>query len=497
MRRVSALRQPKPLSRPDIRAPVVGDRISRFLDDNGTLVIAIGAFAITLVSALRAGLVTDGWMALMTGRDVASHGLPSHDTFTIWAGGRRWVDQQWLSQLTLYGLWRVGGLKLALLAHAALAVGGLAGAATIARRLGASARSTTWIVVLALVCYYPAASVMRTQSVTYPLFITIFWLLASDARKPSRKVFFTLPLLILWANIHGSSLLGASLVALAGLVGAASAFVVDREVSVRALALAVLPWPCLLASPYALELPRYYDTVVVGGGFGNFVTEWEPTTLTVLTIPFYLLVLGGIWLLGRGGPGATSFEKLAFVITAVLGFEAIRNLVWFALVAVAVLPRAVDALRPAAVEPRRLNRLLATAVAAVLAVAVGGTAARPGSWFLHDFPPQAAAAASAAAGRDGTVLATSSYANWLLWTHPELAGRVAYDARFELLTRGQLRTAQHFQALVEGWRKTAGHYRVIVLNRKEDGKLRAALVRFRLASVVRVAGDIVVLRTNR
>jgi hypothetical protein len=35
-------------------------------------------------------------------------------------------------------------------------------------------------------------------------------------------------------------------------------------------------------------------------------------------------------------------------------------------------------------------------------------------------------------------LSDDLHADWLLWERPELAGRVAYDVRFELLTRAQL-----------------------------------------------------------
>jgi hypothetical protein len=127
---------------------------------------------------------------------------------------------------------------------------------------------------------------------------------------------------------------------------------------------------------------------------------------------------------------------------------------------------------------------------------VAGVATNDGSWFLHDFPPQAAAATAAAAGPNGTVLATSSYADWLLWTNPEFGGRVAYDARFELLTRAELRRAQTFQARVEGWRQIARRYRVLVIDKNDDRKLRASLVRLGLARVVRVDGNVVVLRTT-
>jgi hypothetical protein len=470
-------------------------RVAALLEENGTLVVVLAAFAIALLASLRSGLLADGWMALVSGREIARHGLPSHETLTLWGYGRRWVDQQWLAQVLFYGLWRVGGLKLALLAHAALSVGALAAAAVLARRLGASARSTTWICLPVLVTYYPGASVMRPQSFAYPLFVAVFWLLVRHARAPSRRVFAVLPLLVLWANLHGSVLLGAALASLAGLVGLTQlAATRSRHGLGHHLALMLSPLPCTLASPYALHLPAYYEKVLRGSGFSRFVTEWAPTTLTAVTVPLYLLVIGGVWLLGRTRNRLSGFEKLAFLATAVLAFQAVRNIVWFGLVALTLLPQLLDHIRPSAVEPRRLNRLLATIVTAGAVVAVIGVAANPASWFQRDFPPAAAAAASAAAGSQGRVLATSPYADWLLWARPELAGRIAFDARFELLSSAQLERAARFLGRSGDWPQTARGYRVLVLGKQDDARLREALVRSGLARVVRMDRDIAVMR---
>src|SRR5262249_37878440 len=116
----SARPQPTPAAAPEGRRPGLATRLSRSLEENGTLVMAVSPFAIVLITPLRTALAADGWMALLSGRLVAEHGLPSHDTLTVWAHGRTWVDQQWLAQLALYGLDRFGGLPLALLVHAFL-----------------------------------------------------------------------------------------------------------------------------------------------------------------------------------------------------------------------------------------------------------------------------------------------------------------------------------------------------------------------------------------
>jgi hypothetical protein len=479
-------------------ARAVPARIARSLEENGTLVIVVATFGIVMLAALRHALVVDGWMALVSGREIAQHGLPAHDALAAWTAGDRWIDQQWLAQLLLYGLSRAGGVKLALLVHAALTSGALAGAAVLARRLGGSARATTWVCLPVMVAYYPESAVLRPQTFAYPLFVAVLWLLAADARTRSRRVFATLPILVLWANLHGSVLLGAALVSLAGVVHVAESLRrAHRRVSASGLVLTLAPWLCVLASPYALRLPAYYETILVGGNFSHFVTEWAPTTLTVATAPVYLLVLAGIWLLGRAGSRVSTFEKWALVATSLLAFQAVRNTAWFGLVALAVLPVLIDGVRRPVVEPRRLNRLLATAVLAGLLVAAAGVAAKSESWFTADFPTAAAGAASSAAGPNGKVFAMISYGDWLLWRRPELRGRIAFDARFELLSSAQVKRLGEFQSRVGDWMTAVRGYRVIVLDRVRDSALRTALQRSGSVRTVRVDRDVVVLRHVR
>src|SRR3954451_6370695 len=461
--------------------PAATGRVRVFLEENGLVVIVLGAFAIAFVLALRKDLAIDGWMALVSGRWIALHGLPTQDVLTVWTHGRRWTDEQWLAQLGLYELWRLGGVKLALLVHALLVTSGLVGAALFARTRGASARSVTWIAIPVLIAYYPVASVMRPQSFAFPLFAAVLWLVLADARQPSRRVFWTLPLLVLWTNLHGSVVLGAMLVSLDGLVG----MVQQRRPSGRGLALLLAPWACVFASPYALHLPAYYEKILVGGNFKQFVTEWAPTTLSIQTAAVYLVVLGGLWLLGRAGRSAPLFDQLAFAITAVLAFDAVRNTAWIGLVALAVLPPLVDRLRGgAAEEPARLNRILSVTILAALVIAVAGVAAKSTSWFTSGFPTAGAKAASTAAGPQGRVFASSPYADWLVWSRPELSGRVAYDARFELLSAAQIQRIARFQARVGNWPATARGYRVFVLDRRSDHALERSLRRALPARVV-------------
>jgi hypothetical protein len=473
------------------KQPAAAGRIATMLEEEGLLVIVLGAFAMVFVLSLHRQLVVDGWMALVSGRWIAQHGLPSHDTLAVFTAGRRWTDQQWLAQIGLYGLWRLGGLKLALLVHALLVTSGITGAALIARTRGATARSVTWVAIPVLIAYYPVASVMRPQSFAFPLFTAVLWLVLSDYGRPSRRVFWTLPLLVLWANLHGSVLLGAMIVSLAGLVP----MVERRRPSGRGLALLLLPWVCVFASPYALHLPAYYEKILVGGDFKEFVTEWAPTTLTATTAAVYLVILGGLWILGRAGRTAPLLDQAVFVLTSVLAFDAVRNTAWVGLAALAILPPLVERLRGSVVDPpRRLNRILAITILAAVLISVAGVAVKPVSWFTKGFPAHAAQATSTAAGARGRVYATSPYADWLLWTQPALSGRVAFDARFELLSTTQIRRIAHFQARAGNWLATARGFDVFVLDRSSNRALARTLVRQLPARVVFSSPQVVVLQ---
>jgi hypothetical protein len=97
---------------------------------------------------------------------------------------------------------------------------------------------------------------------------------------------------------------------------------------------------------------------------------------------------------------------------------------------------------------------------------VATTIARPASAFERAFPPGAAAVA---ARSDGRVLANVKYADWLLWREPGLAGRIAYDARLELLSRPRILQIYDFGLPFGGsWRAATAGYDVLVLDRSED-----------------------------
>jgi hypothetical protein len=407
------------------------------------LVVVVWAFWVTALLILApAFLSPDSWLALVAGREIAGSGLPHVDTLTVWAAGRQWVDQQWGAQLVLYEVTRVDGVSGLAWVSAGCVATALALVAVAARRLGGSAVSTALALSLP-VAGTPWMAQVRAQCLALPLFVAAYWLLASSGARRSRSL-WVLPVLVLWANVHGSVVLGAGLAVLTGLVRV----VRDRgRERVYAGLLAAGAPLCVLASPYNLDLVGYYRSMLVHSPVERFVTEWQPPTPGAMTAVFYAtaLTLAAAW--GAHRRGLTAFERWALPLLLLAALSAVRNMMWFELAAAIAAPRLIDAMwsrrSTQTAAKHRLN--LALAVTALAAVAVAGVAAaarREAAYEKHWPSATAAAVISRAAGPHGMVLSDDRNADWLLWAAPSLAGRVAYDSRFELFDATELRQLQ-------------------------------------------------------
>src|SRR5438093_3607433 len=112
--------------------------LTRFFGREALSLVLVAFYAVLLASLAQAELVGDSWLTLVSGREVAQHGLPQHDHLMAFSQGARWVDQQWLAQLAFYGLTRLGGIQAAVILHVILLTGAFGLAVIAARRRGAS-----------------------------------------------------------------------------------------------------------------------------------------------------------------------------------------------------------------------------------------------------------------------------------------------------------------------------------------------------------------------
>ena len=444
-------------------------RLTDFVARNSLLVVLIAILAGVLCAVAPQLLVADSWMTLVAGREIVAHGLPSTEALTVIPAGRPWTDQQWLAQLLFYGSERLGGLRLALLLDVLIVVSAFAFAVAASRARGASAKNTLFAASAAMLMA-PWGWQLRAQSFALPLFVGVLWLMSLDPLLRRRRTWLVFPLLVLWANLHGSVILGAAIVSTAGAIALAHAVLRRPHPGAgRIAALLALPWVCVLASPYALDLPGYYKLLLVDSPVSKVINEWQAPTPSGWMLFFFGVAAATVVLIAWQWRRLSLFDVAVLALTLVGSLRSTRGIVWFALAVAVLLPLAMDGAFGGDRNPlrRRLGIALGGTFTALALVSLISTAARPASWFRQDWP-DAAARQVAAATRDAGTMAvypSDKHADWLLWRLPELRGRVAYDVRFELVTARQLETIVRYKSLEQGWDAATRGYSVVVIDR--------------------------------
>ena len=173
-------------------------------------------FFVRLLVARRALLNDpDTYLHIAAGRwMLAHHALPLHDPFSHSMPGAVWVCGEWLAELALAAGYRLGGWGGVIMLTAACAAAALAlFAHFLLRRLPP---------LPALIAVAAAAELLEPHMLARPhvlaLPLLVLWsgllLAARDAgRGPP---FAALPVMMLWANLHGSFLFGPALAAFLG-----------------------------------------------------------------------------------------------------------------------------------------------------------------------------------------------------------------------------------------------------------------------------------------
>jgi hypothetical protein len=443
-------------------------RLRRIAEEEIVLIVLLCVFAAAFVLAFAPTLfVADSWLTLASGREVFGHGLPHHETLTVLGAGRTWTDQQWGAQFLFYGAHGIGGLPMVVLLGGLVVVGAFALAAIASRRLGAGPVAVV-LIFFPVILASPWAWTIRAQVIALPLYVVLLWILAAQSRAPSWHVYLALPILLVWANLHGSVLLGAMLTMLLGVIE-----ILDRRrLDVRQLLLLVLPPLLVLATPYGpIATARYYNLLLFDPPFkSSEITEWNSSRPALNTMFFYVLAALVLFLVVRGRRRLTPFELATLAVTFVGAVVAIRGIPWFAMACQLLVPVAIGgALSQRTASVRRINRGITTIGIALVALAVVVTLTRSRSWFVENWSQRAIAVVRASSSDPRTkVFATSQEADWLLWRLPELRGRVAFDVRFEIYT------PETFERIVDfrgqrgpRWQTLANGYGVLVIESDE------------------------------
>jgi hypothetical protein len=431
------------------------------------------AVALPVLAALAADLPSvDLAYHLRAGDDILRTGaIPSTDTYTFTAAGERWLDQNWGAQVLLALVFRIAGWTGLAILRAAL-VGLVFGSVLAAcRRLGVGDRTAA---LLTLGAFVVASFTLALRPQLFGIaIVAMILLLTTYRRERPRLLWLAVPLIAVWANIHGSFVLGIGLL---GLVWIGDLRDGGRS---RHLALAVATASAVAASlnPAGLELWRYAAGIATSPTITSRITEWQPPDLrSGQGLVFYgsaLVVAAFLARRSRPTPWPTLLTLAAFFLFAVL---AVRGLAWWPLVVAVTLggllapgiatarfdPTAAtpdeEVLRTPRPEPRLFRRV--NLVIAVLLVVVGlgllpvwrpidrGLGAPAG--LVSVAPPGITARLRELAGPNDRLFAPQPWGSW--FEYAISATPVFVDSRIELFPPAVWDEYDVVVDGVEGWR---------------------------------------------
>jgi hypothetical protein len=335
------------------------------------------AVAILFVSlfamATREAMDPDMWWHLATGRHILEQRtIPREDIFSYTVPGRRWITHEWLTQVAMAGLHRLGGRPALMLASAAVV--------TVAFALVyLQCRGKPYVAVFAVLVAAVASAITwgpRPQMINI-LLMALFTALIERYRQNGGRAIWWLPLLtVVWVNMHSGFFLGLGLLG-AVLVGDGAALILERVTprtltpqKWRNLALALLL--CVLAAlvnPNGHHMLLYPFETLGSDAMQTYIQEWySPDFHRIEYWPFALLLLGGAVVLILSRQKVEWTDLLLFFGFGFAGLLSARHIPLFAVVAAPVVTRALADVRvPASRRPRLvvLNWVILSLVVAI------------------------------------------------------------------------------------------------------------------------------------
>jgi hypothetical protein len=275
----------------------------------------------------------DLWWHLQTGQDiVTSRTIPQTDIYSFTKAGSEWVTHEWLSEVFIYATFRTAGWAGLLVVFPTLI--------TIAfyltyRRCTGKPYIAAIAILLAVAASSPLLGV-RPQMITFLLasiFITLLTQYSVDAQK--RRLYWLVPLTLLWVNFHAGYALGLGLIVLYLI-----ALALDRKWNqIPRLGLMLLA--CLAVvplNPNGFRMFSYPLETLRSPSMAAFIQEWaSPDFHQAMFLPFALFLLLLLATLALSPRRPRLSEVFLVFVAGLAALRSARHIPIFALIAAPIL----------------------------------------------------------------------------------------------------------------------------------------------------------------
>jgi hypothetical protein len=218
------------------------------------------------------------WLAAVGSAIADGHVVHSVPFATAPTSG--WVNPTVLAEVVFHGLWALLGDRGLILAQTLAVLGAFVVLARGLRREAADGAAVAAVLFFVLVGALPAVLVARNQLFSLLLFPLLLLFLEQESRMPSRRIWLAVPLLAVWANLHGAVLVGFALLAVY--------IVIARR---RALPVLLAAAVALCATPELWHTPRYYAAVSENEAARMGVGLWAPLGAGPFDVLFVIAAL--------------------------------------------------------------------------------------------------------------------------------------------------------------------------------------------------------------
>jgi hypothetical protein len=224
----------------------------------------------------------DTYSHIALGRWIIAHrAVPFVDPFTHTAAGTHWVAFEWLSQVAYAAALALGGWPAVVM----LAAGAVALSCALLTRflLRELAPIPTLVLVTAGLVLMSPHALARPHVLALPVMVVWVAALVRAVDEGEPPPFRLLPLMILWANLHGSFTFGLAVILPVAFEALWNAPAEARKQLLRQwLAFAMLAAAAGALTPYGFELIEVTHRTIALGPALLTITEWQPQNFSHL-----------------------------------------------------------------------------------------------------------------------------------------------------------------------------------------------------------------------
>jgi hypothetical protein len=262
--------------------------------------VGVGVYTVFILAGNHLLIDPDTMWQISIGQWIVDHGaVPHTDVYSFTMRGQPWISTQWLAQVAYAAVYAIAGWTgPVVLASLCIASTFVLFTTFLVRRLS---ESTTLVFVAAALALTVPHLLARPHVLALPVMMTWVGGLVAAADRRAAPSFWLLPLMTLWANLHGGFVLGIALVAPIAVDAVLNAQAPQRKsLALRWAAFAAAALAASCVTPYGWNSLLASKKILALGEALPLIMEWRPADFSSVSGLEVCLLLGFGLALYRG-----------------------------------------------------------------------------------------------------------------------------------------------------------------------------------------------------